>query len=215
MPFTGRARVTCLQWWETYQQAGYIAPILKRRGSRLSRNAKMMQGPCAGGAVALSEAQGPLVVCEGSGMRLERIYDGVKNGLRQCERIRELLLAVVVRLLDESLAFHLPRNIKRKSNMTSRGGAREGAGRPAGSANRATADLKARLSELARQHTSTALDTLVDVCGNGLNETARISAARAILDRGFGKPRETEQDQGGTVSLPLDGWSIERAEPAL
>lgn len=25
----------------------------------------MMQGPCSGGAVALSEAQGPLVVCEG------------------------------------------------------------------------------------------------------------------------------------------------------
>ena len=34
-------------------------------GARIGGNAKMMQGPCAGGAVELSEAQGPLVVCEG------------------------------------------------------------------------------------------------------------------------------------------------------
>lgn len=99
--------------------------------------------------------------------------------------------------------------------MTSRGGPREGAGRPVGSPNRATMDMKARLSELARQHTSTALDTLVDVCENGLSETARISAATAILDRGFGKPREVEQDQDVAVNLPFDGWSILRADAAL
>jgi hypothetical protein len=96
--------------------------------------------------------------------------------------------------------------------MTSRGGAREGAGRPAGTPNRATADMKARLSELARQHTQIALDALIDVCENGLNETARISAATAILDRGFGKPREIEQDQDVAVNLPFHGWSISRVE---
>jgi hypothetical protein len=99
--------------------------------------------------------------------------------------------------------------------MTSRGGAREGAGRPAGSPNRATVDMKARLSELARQHTSIALDTLVDVCENGQSESARIAAATAILDRGFGKPREVEQDQDVAVNLPFDGWSISRADAAL
>lgn len=36
-----------------------------KAGSRLPSNAKMMLGPCSGGAVALSEPQGPLVVCEG------------------------------------------------------------------------------------------------------------------------------------------------------
>ena len=99
--------------------------------------------------------------------------------------------------------------------MTSRGGAREGAGRPAGTPNRATVDMKARLSELAREHTAAAFDTLVDVCENGLNETARISAATAILDRGYGRPRETGQDQDVVVNLPFDGWSIERADAAL
>lgn len=44
---------------------GVHRTFFEKSGSRLSQNAKMMQGPCAGGAVALSEAQGPLVVCEG------------------------------------------------------------------------------------------------------------------------------------------------------
>jgi hypothetical protein len=96
--------------------------------------------------------------------------------------------------------------------MSGHGGHRENAGRPVGSANRATADMKIRLSELAQQHSSIALNTLVDVCVNGLNETARISAATAILDRGFGKPREARADQDVTVNLPFDGWRIERAD---
>lgn len=44
---------------------GVHRTFFDKAGARLSLNAKMMQGPCAGGAVALSEAQGPLVMCEG------------------------------------------------------------------------------------------------------------------------------------------------------
>lgn len=44
---------------------GVHRTFFQKNGVRLDRNAKMMQGPCAGGAVALSEAAGPLVVCEG------------------------------------------------------------------------------------------------------------------------------------------------------
>lgn len=36
-----------------------------KQGQRLDKSAKMMLGPCAGGAVRLSETAGPLVVCEG------------------------------------------------------------------------------------------------------------------------------------------------------
>lgn len=39
--------------------------IFEKGGARISGNAKMMLGPCAGGAVALAEGAGPLVVCEG------------------------------------------------------------------------------------------------------------------------------------------------------
>ena len=94
-------------------------------------------------------------------------------------------------------------NIKGKSNMTARGGARQGAGRPAGSQNRATVDMKARLSMLAREYTYTAFQALVDVAENGTSETARIAAATALLDRGFGKPREADFKQYSEPS-PFD-----------
>lgn len=44
---------------------GVHRTFFEKSGARLAQNAKMMQGPCSGGAVALSEAQGPLAVCEG------------------------------------------------------------------------------------------------------------------------------------------------------
>lgn len=44
---------------------GVHRTFFDKSGTRLTSHAKMMQGPCSGGAVALSEAQGPLVVCEG------------------------------------------------------------------------------------------------------------------------------------------------------
>lgn len=44
---------------------GVHRTFFEKNGARLERNAKMMLGPCSGGAAALSEASGPLVVCEG------------------------------------------------------------------------------------------------------------------------------------------------------
>jgi hypothetical protein len=44
------------------------------------------------------------------------------------------------------------------------------------------------LRELARQHTGTALRTLIEIAEHGENESARVAAANAILDRGYGKP---------------------------
>ncbi len=79
--------------------------------------------------------------------------------------------------------------------MTKHGGRRKGAERPSGTPNRATVDMKSRLSVLAREYTWQAFDTLVDVAENGKSETARIAAATALLDRGFGKPREADMQQ--------------------
>ena len=78
--------------------------------------------------------------------------------------------------------------------MASHGGIREGAGRPVGAVNKVTSELKFNLSELARQHTNDALDTLVDVMKSGQSDSARIAAATAILDRGYGKPSITQVD---------------------
>jgi hypothetical protein len=76
------------------------------------------------------------------------------------------------------------------------GGNRPGAGRPKGSRDRATAAQGAALSELARQHTETALKALVTIATAGQNEAARISAATAILDRGYGRPPQAVQHAG-------------------
>lgn len=70
------------------------------------------------------------------------------------------------------------------------GGKRPGAGRKPGSKDKATAEQSATLSELAREHTGTALQVLVQVAKASESDAARVSAANAILDRGYGKPAQ-------------------------
>ena len=74
-----------------------------------------------------------------------------------------------------------------------RGGYRSGAGRPTGSLNKTTSEQSHRLSELAKDYTHDALLTLVDVAKNGRSDAARVSAANALLDRGYGKPAVKEE----------------------
>jgi hypothetical protein len=72
--------------------------------------------------------------------------------------------------------------------------------------NRATIDAKARLSELARQHCGLALEVLATIAQNGQSETARIAAACALLDRGFGRPREASAAQYADPDDNPFGW---------
>jgi hypothetical protein len=82
------------------------------------------------------------------------------------------------------------REIKHKSkksigNQMSRGGKRNGPGRKPGSKaprlSPAPPQIKQELRERARKHTGTALETLVKICTSGESETARVSAASALL----------------------------------
>ena len=68
------------------------------------------------------------------------------------------------------------------------GGKREGAGRPAGSKNRSTPDQNERITELAKTHCELALQVLADVALKGKTDSARVSAANALLDRAHGLP---------------------------
>lgn len=88
--------------------------------------------------------------------------------------------------------------------MTQRGGKRAGAGRPKGAKDKLTREAGATLSDLARQHTATALEVLVQVARDGESEAARVSAANAILDRGYGKPTtpvEHTGKNGGPIQI--------------
>ncbi len=77
------------------------------------------------------------------------------------------------------------------------GGKRPGAGRPKGAKDRATKDEIEGLAALAKIHTRSMLETLVSVAENK-EETAsaRVSAATAVLDRGYGRPAQTVETSG-------------------
>lgn len=63
-------------------------------------------------------------------------------------------------------------------------------GNPSGRPKHVLADGKS-LAELAREHTGTAIETLVEVMGDdAAPHNARVSAAGAILDRGWGRPKQ-------------------------
>ena len=46
-----------------------------------------------------------------------------------------------------------------------------------------------KVGELARSYTREAIDTLVDIMRNSKDERVRGTAATALLDRGWGKPK--------------------------
>ena len=46
-----------------------------------------------------------------------------------------------------------------------------------------------KVAELARSYSVEAIDTLVDIMRNGKDERVRGTAATALLDRGWGKPK--------------------------
>lgn len=78
----------------------------------------------------------------------------------------------------------------------SRGGAREGAGRKKGSKYSADAAKK------AAEHIDDAIQSLVDILkDNNAPAAAKVSAAKAILDRAAGRVRESDPDSGQIEEL--------------
>ncbi len=51
--------------------------------------------------------------------------------------------------------------------------------------------IPADVKEAAKAHTVTAIDTLYDIMVNGKNDASRVGAANAILNRGWGAPKQT------------------------
>lgn len=82
--------------------------------------------------------------------------------------------------------------LAKSSNRGSKPGERRG-GRRKGTPNKATRSLR----EVARQYTEEALSALIGVMNNTAEPaSARVAAANAILDRGFGKPSQVVQGAG-------------------
>jgi hypothetical protein len=90
--------------------------------------------------------------------------------------------------------------MKNNQTKSGRGGARLGAGRKAGSPNKATASLK----DIAREYTTEALDALLKVMrSDSAPPAAVVAASNAILDRGYGKPSQVlaGDDEGGPIKV--------------
>lgn len=87
-----------------------------------------------------------------------------------------------------------------KVAANSRGGSKPGerrGGRQKGTPNKATATIK----EIARQYTTEAIEALVGVLRNSETDAAKVSAAKEILDRGYGKATTVlaGDDEGGPI----------------
>lgn len=68
------------------------------------------------------------------------------------------------------------------------------------------------IAQLARGHTAEALATLVEICnGKGNEPRDRIHASNAILDRGWGKAKESvELDATVTSNAPVINLTVTR-----
>ena len=56
---------------------------------------------------------------------------------------------------------------------------------------------------MARSYTETAIQTLGGIASNGESEAARVSASIALLDRGWGKPKQDNNHTLGEVRVVL------------
>ena len=89
--------------------------------------------------------------------------------------------------------------VARRSNKGSKPGEHRG-GRAKGVPNKATAAIR----DVAREYTADAIKTLVEVMGDNTQPApARVSAANALLDRGYGKPSQVMNgdEDGGPLKV--------------
>ena len=75
-----------------------------------------------------------------------------------------------------------------------------------------------KVAELARSYTSEAIDTLVELMRHGKDERVRGTAAQALLDRGWGKPKQellAEESSGLLASLRVVSDRIKAREEGI
>ena len=75
---------------------------------------------------------------------------------------------------------------------------------------KAPADLRS----LARAHTELSIQTLAGIARNSTSDQARVSAAQALLDRGWGKPAQPHTgEEGGAIEIILRNIMEEKKTP--
>lgn len=98
---------------------------------------------------------------------------------------------------DSGNKIDQPRKTRRGLNGWKKGESGNPSGRP---------KVVQELRELAREHTATALNTLIELMQNDPNGKVRLEAANSVLDRGYGKPSQSvcvDADVRSTVTKKL------------
>jgi hypothetical protein len=63
--------------------------------------------------------------------------------------------------------------------------------------------VPADLRSLARSHTALSIKVLAGIAQNGQTDAARVAAATALLDRGWGRPPQTHTGEKGEGGLEV------------
>jgi hypothetical protein len=83
--------------------------------------------------------------------------------------------------------------------MAGIGGKMPGAGRPKGSKNKSTIEIKT----IAQKHSKKAIDKLVELMNSkDISPQTQLAAATSLLDRAHGKPSQAVTNDDGTKLFP-------------
>lgn len=88
--------------------------------------------------------------------------------------------------------------------MAGTGGSRAGAGRPPGAVNETTKIIRA----CAQKHGPELIEELVRLAKESESDAARVAAANAVLDRGYGRPKQSVEHagvDGGPIQVTIAG----------
>lgn len=98
------------------------------------------------------------------------------------------------------LATEMP-SVKREKKAHKGG---KNGGRKKGSTNKSYYAQNYTLSQLIQEHTLDILGWLLQVAEKGESESARVAACSELLDRGYGKPRQTHDLYGKIEHVHID-----------
>ena len=71
------------------------------------------------------------------------------------------------------------------------------------------------VKELARSHCPEAIETLATICRKGTSESARVAAAIALIERGYGKAPSTFSDDAGGLVIRVIRFAELEVETGL
>ena len=97
------------------------------------------------------------------------------------------------------------------AGVKGKSGGFRGGGRPPGRTNKATVEQKGTIEEMARAYGPKVLASLAEIATKSQSPAARVAACQALLERGYGKPRQAPEPppaDPSASSTPPNGAAV-------